>query len=45
LLRGLKVEKGGGVELAEVLTFFWLRVKVAARALSTGITTLTPVLD
>jgi hypothetical protein len=46
LLRGLKVEKGGGgAELADVLTFFCLRVKVAAGAVSTGSTTLTLVLD
>ena len=45
-LRGLKVEKGGGgAELADVLTFFCLRVKVAAGAVSTGSTTLTLVLD
>ena len=47
LLRGLKVEKGGGgAELADVLTFFCLHgLKVAAGAVSTGSTTLTLVLD
>jgi hypothetical protein len=46
LLRGLKVEKGGGgVELVDVLTFFCLRVKVAVGAVSMGNTTLTLVLD
>ena len=47
LLRGLKVEKGGGgAELADVLTFFCLHgLKVAAGAVSTGSTTLTLVMD
>ena len=37
-------ESGGG-ELGDVLSFFCLRVKVAAGAVSAGSTTLTLVLD